>query len=212
MNLLRKNKRLYTKNMVPKQKVYGEKLIEFKGDEYREWNPTRSKLAAAMLNGLKTDIEKGMKILYLGASAGTTVSHISDLIEQEGLIYAVEFSERMVRELLPVTEKRKNIMPILADARKPETYFWVEESDLVYVDVAQPDETELAIRNCKTFLKKNGLLMIAIKSQSIDVTKKPDQVYNQEKEKLKKNGFKIINLIKLEPYQKDHCFIVAQLV
>jgi fibrillarin-like pre-rRNA processing protein len=197
-------KNLYTKSLV-NGSVYGEKIIK----EYREWDPTRSKLGAAILKGLKFNpIKKGSKILYLGASTGTTVSHISDMIEKEGIIYAIEFAERMIRKLVNLAEKRKNIVPLLADARKPEEYYWVEECDIAYVDLAQPDETEIAIRNAEYFNCK--YLMIAIKSQSIDVTKRPEEVYKEEKAKLERAGFNVIELIDLEPYEHDHCFIVAK--
>jgi fibrillarin-like pre-rRNA processing protein len=201
---------IFTVNAVPGSKVYGEQIIK-KDREYRHWDPTRSKLAAAILNGLKTEIRPSAKILYLGASTGTTPSHLSDIIGAGGIIYAVEFAERVFRSLLDLSEKRNNIAPFLADSRKPETYGWIENVDIVYCDIAQPDETEIAIRNAKIFLKKDGLLMIAIKSQSIDVTKKPDDVYKTEAEKLKRAGFNVLQLIDLEPYEEKHGFIAASL-
>lgn len=210
--IFKKGKGLYTKNIVPGKRVYGEKLVKISGIEYREWVPTRSKLSSAILNGLSNvPIKSGSIILYLGASAGTTISHVSDIVERNGFVYGVEFAERMIRELVKIVDERKNIMPVLADARKPEDYCYVEQVDLVYVDVAQPDETEIAIRNCKEFLKPDGYLMLAIKSQSIDVTKSPKQVYKEEINKLKKAGFKIEKAIELNPYQKDHCFILARI-
>ena len=206
-------KNIATINILPGIKVYGEKLIKIDNIEYRIWNPTRSKACAAILNGIKElPVKKGSKILYLGASTGTTVSHISDIIGIDGLIYAIEFAERVFRELIKLSTKRKNIVPILTDARKPEDYDWIEEVDLVYCDIAQPDEVEIAIRNAKEFLKKQGYLMIAIKSQSIDVTKSPKEVYKNEIEKLKKNGFEVIDSKELEPYEKDHCFVLGRFI
>ncbi len=150
--VFRVGKNIYTKNLTPGSRVYGEKLFVSAGVEYREWDPTRSKLSAAILNGLTTlPIRSGSVILYLGISAGTTASHISDIIGKDGLIYGVEFAERMMRELIPVSEKRKNIIPILADARKAEEYSWIEKTDLIYVDVADPQEMEIFIRNAKMF-------------------------------------------------------------
>ena len=143
--ILRKGNNIYTQNLTPHIRVYGEKLIDVHGFQYRKWDPTRSKLAAAILNGLKIfPIKPGSVILYLGISAGTTASHVSDIIGKSGLIYGIEFAERMMRELIKVVKERKNIMPIMADARKPEEYPYVEQVDLVYVDVSQPDETEIA--------------------------------------------------------------------
>jgi len=206
--VFREGNKLYTINAVPGASVYGEKLI--KNGEYREWVSERSKLAAAILNGLKEmPINEKSKILYLGASTGTTVSHCSD-IAKHGIIYALEFSERVFRSLIDLAKKRNNIIPILTDARKPENCYWIEEVDIVYCDIADPQETEIAIRNADEFLKKGGYLLIAIKSQSIDVTKDPEQIYKEEKDKLEKSGFTILQMVNLEPYEEKHAMIFAK--
>lgn len=210
-DVFKKGKNIYTKNLLPGKKVYGEKLIKKDKDEFREWDPTRSKLGAAILNGLKDlPIKEGSRILYLGASTGTTLSHISDIVKINGLIYSIEFAERVFRNLLDLCKDRKNIAPILADARKLEDYYWVEECDIVYVDIAQPDEVDIAIRNANEFLKNGGFLMIAIKSQCIDVTKKPEQIYEEEKKKLERAGFVVLQTINLEPYEQKHAMIIAR--
>ncbi len=179
--------------------------------EYSRWDPTRSKLGAAIVKGLKkSSLEEGNKILYLGASTGTTISHVSDIVGKNGLIYAVEFAHRVFQPLLELSKKQKNIVPIFADARKPEKYRWIEQVDIIYVDIAQPDETYIAIRNSNEFLKSEGFVMIAIKSQSIDVTKTPKQVYEEEKKKLEEARFSILELIDLEPYEDKHAMIIAR--
>jgi fibrillarin-like pre-rRNA processing protein len=149
------------------------------------------------------------KVLYLGASTGTTVSHVSDICT-EGLVYALEFSERVFRSLMELAEQRRNILPLLADVRKPETYSWIEECDIVMCDISQPDETEIAIRNAEMFLKSGGILMIAMKSQSIDVTKKPEEVYEREAQKLVNAGYDVLEVIDLEPHEEKHAMIVAR--
>ncbi len=189
----------------------GKRLYTIYDNKQRDWNPEKSKLAAAILNGMKEmTIKDGSIILYLGASTGTTVSYISDIVGKKGIIYAIEFSERVFHSLLDLSEKRRNIAPLLADTRKPETYSWIEQCDILYIDVAQPDETAIAIRNAKMFLKKDGIVYIAIKSQSIDVTKDPKRVYKEESEKLRASGFEILQLIDLEPYEQKHGMIVAK--
>ena len=148
-------KKLATENMVPGNQVYKEKLIIKKNIEYRLWDPFRSKLAAAMMNDLDYfPFENKSQILYLGASTGTTVSHISDIVGPNGIVFAVEHASRVARDFLDrVATYRKNIMPILQDARKPKEYFSVfGKVDVVYVDIAQPDQTEIAIDNCEMFL------------------------------------------------------------
>lgn len=201
--------KLYTVNLVPGKRVYGEKLMN-KEKEYREWDPTRSKMAAAIINGLReAAIKEKSRVLYLGASTGTTCSHVSDIIGSEGIIYAVEFSERVFHPLMNLAKDRKNIVPILADARKPEDYSFTEYCDVVFVDIADPQETDIAIRNANEFLE-HGYVMVAIKSQSIDVTKKPEQIYKQEAKKMKDAGFTVLQLIDLEPHEDKHAFILAK--
>ncbi|WP_297480244.1 fibrillarin-like rRNA/tRNA 2'-O-methyltransferase, partial [Thermococcus sp.] len=107
------SEKIATKNLVPGQRVYGERVIKFEGDEYRIWNPSRSKLGAAILNGLKNfPIKPGSTVLYLGIASGTTASHVSDIVGWEGKIFGVEFSPRVLRELVPLVEERRNIVPI----------------------------------------------------------------------------------------------------
>lgn len=201
-----------TINLVPGERVYGEELIKEKSVEYRIWDFYRSKPAAALKRRLKKlPLKKGMKILYLGIASGTTASHFSDIIGGEGIIYGIDIAERVLRELVPHAEKRGNIIPILADARKPEEYEnqIIEKVDLVYEDIADPDQVQILIRNCEKFLKLNGFAMIAIKSQSIDVTKEPKAVYREALGKLEKH-FEILDKVELDPYEKAHLFVVMK--
>ncbi len=203
-------KRLCTKNLVKGSRVYGEQIIYSKNIEYRVWDPFRSKLAASIINGLKLmPLKRGISILYLGASTGTTVSHISDIIDKEGVIFAVESSVRVARELLEnVAKQRENIIPIIEDARKGLYYSMFGKVDVIYCDIAQPDQTEIAIMNCKNYLKHNGYLMLVIKSRSIDVTKEPKEVIDEEIAKLKE--FSVLEVINLAPFDKDHAFVLAR--
>lgn len=206
-------KRLATKNLAPGRAVYGEQLITFKGVEYRIWDPYRSKLAAAILKGLKNvPVKPGNKVLYLGAASGTTASHVSDIVSENGHVYCVEFSARAIRELVNnVCAFRPNMSPILEDARLPERYaMLIEKVDNIYCDIAQPEQAKILADNADLYLKKRGWIMLAIKAQSIDVTKEPSEVYKREIETLKDRGFKIKEVIHLEPYDKAHAMIVAE--
>ncbi|PVU73967.1 fibrillarin [Acidianus hospitalis] len=204
--------RLCTKNLAPGYSVYGERLIKYNGIEYREWNAFRSKLAGAILKGLKENpVKKGVKVLYLGAASGTTPSHVSDIVEKEGKVYGVEFSPRVVRELILVAQRRPNLFPILADARFPQSYMpLIENVDVLYVDIAQPDQTDIAIYNAKIFLKEGGSLLLAIKARSIDVTKNPEEIFKEEASKLERNNFDVKQVINLDPYDKDHAMVLAR--
>jgi len=205
------DKKIATENIVPGYKPFSEELVKIKNKEYRIWYPRRSKPAAAVLKNIKDfPIKKNSIILYLGAAHGYTCSYLACIVGEKGIIYAVEFSERCFNKFLPLCKKYKNIVPILADARMPEKYGFIEKVDVVYIDVAQPDEVKIFIRNCKEFLKPDGYGMIAIKSRSIDVTKSPKQIYKESLEKLKKAGFKIIDWKTLDPYERAHAFIVVK--
>ncbi len=205
-------KKLATENLVVGNQVYKEKLITKKRIEYRLWEPFRSKLAAAIMNGLEVfPFQNKSTVLYLGVSTGTTISHISDIVGPNGIIFGIEHASRVARDFLDrVATYRKNIIPILQDARKPEEYFSMfGKVDIVYVDIAQPDQTEIAITNCKMYLKKNGYLFLVIKTRSIDVTKPPKQIINEEIQKIKEN-FNILQTIDLHPYDKDHAIVIAK--
>jgi fibrillarin-like pre-rRNA processing protein len=205
--------RLAVLNPVPGYRPFDDEVVKVGKKEFRMWNPYRSKLGAALVKGIKEfPIKKDSKILYLGAAHGFTVSFISSILTDEnGIVFAVEFSERCFNELLPLCQRYKNISPIMADARKPELYYWIEKVDVVFCDISQPDETEIAIRNCKEFLKPDGYLMLSIKSRSIDITKSPSKVYQEEIEKLRKAGFKIIDWKTLDPLERAHAFILAKI-
>lgn len=205
------NLKLYSKNLVPGNKVYGEKLITFKGEEYREWDPYRSKLAAMILEKPSVDfLSSELKCLYLGASSGTTISHLSDIV-YKGIIYGVEFAERSMRQLIQNTNNRNNIVPILGDANFPEKYAnsVFTNIDLVYQDIAQPNQAQIAIANCSYYLKDKGTLILAIKSQSIDSVQKPEKIYIQEKKILEKAGYKMSESFNIHKYAANHIILIA---
>ena len=207
------HRKLGTKNLVPGNAVYGERLVKFKGTEYRFWDPYRSKLAAAILRGLEmVPIYPNQRALYLGAASGTTVSHVSDIVGEAGYVYCVEFASRSLREMVnSVCILRYNMSPILADARLPESYsMMVERVDSIYCDVAQPEQARLLADNADMFLSDCGWVMLAIKAQSIDVTKEPSVVFKKETAILESRGFRIEQVVDIEPFDKAHVMVVAQ--
>ena len=205
--------RLATKNLTPGKNVYGESLIKIEGEEYRVWDPFRSKLAAAILKGMKNlPIKEKDRVLYLGAASGTTASHVSDIVGKDGYVYCIEFSARSIRDLIDnVCRFRMNMAPILADARFPTQYAsLVGRVDGIYCDIAQPEQAGILADNAKIFLKEKGWIVLAIKARSIDVTKEPSEIYKREVDVLKREGFRIFEVINLEPYEKDHAMVIAQ--
>ena len=206
-----KRKQLYTINLVPGQNVYGEKLIEENGIEYREWDASKSKLAASILKGsINIGIRKEDVVLYLGPSSGTTVSHVSDIVGNEGFIFAVDIAPRVMRDLIFLCYERKNIAPILCDANKVDALKErVSQVDIVYQDVAQKNQLDIFLKNADLFLKSNGYALLAVKARSIDVTKHPRQIFKEAREKLEK-VMTIIDYRELEPFQKDHCMYICK--
>ncbi|MDD4483455.1 MAG: fibrillarin-like rRNA/tRNA 2'-O-methyltransferase [Methanoregula sp.] len=183
--------------------VYSERML----DGYRVWDPYRSKLAALYLLGKGIELVPGMKVLYLGAANGTTVSHVADYTE---VVYAVEFAPRPMQDLLEVARRRKNVMPILADASCPEQYaMLVEAVDLLYQDVAQPDQAAIALRNC-IFLKKGGHLVLMLKTRSVDIRKEPAEVFRDTLDILISAGLTIVESTWLAPYHQDHAAIICE--
>lgn len=205
------NRKLGTKNLSPGNKVYEEKLIQYRGEEFRTWDPYRSKLAASILREMETiPIQKGSKVLYLGAASGTTASHVSDIVGEEGMVYCVEISSRPLRDLLVTCEQRPNMAPILDDAQKIENYrALIEQVDVIYQDVAHPEQTDILLENAKAFLREGGSAMVALKARSIDVTKEPREIFRAEMKRLSQE-MEISDSKLLDPYEKDHAMVVLK--
>ena len=202
-------RKLYTVSAAPGKRVYGERTPVIDGVEYREWSPMRSKLSAYLTNGGKVlPIGKGTNVLYLGASSGTTPSHISDIVG-DGKVYCVEFAPRMFRELVKNSEARPNMMPILADATKPSEYeFMVSGIDVVYQDVAQKNQADILADNMDKFSARYG--MVAVKARSEDVAENPKVIFQRTETRLKARGFRILDTLSLEPYEDSHEMIVVE--
>jgi fibrillarin-like pre-rRNA processing protein len=182
--------------------VYGEKMIQ----GYRQWSPKRSKLSAFYHLRRGVELEKHHRVLYLGAANGTTVSHVADYVE---VVYAVEPAPRPMQDLLVVAQVRKNIIPLMADARKPERYLpLVEKVDIIYQDVAQPDQVKILCDNTR-FLTPDGVLVFMLKPRSIDVTKSPADVAATVNDALSISGIRTDSCTWLDPYYPDHAAFIC---
>ncbi|GAA94000.1 uncharacterized protein L969DRAFT_71493 [Mixia osmundae IAM 14324] len=216
---------LVTRNLVPGESVYGEKRITVEETvanpaegmpdkikiDHRVWNPFRSKLGASILGGLDNiHIAPGKKVLYLGAASGTSVSHVADIVGEKGMVYAVEFSPRSGRDLIAMAKKRTNVVPIVEDARMPNRYrFIVPMVDVIFADVAQPDQSRICALNAHHFLKNGGHLLISIKASCIDSTAPEEVVFASEVKKLQAEMFKPLEQLTLEPYERAHAMVSA---
>ena len=183
------------------ESVYGEPT----DGEWRGWDPRRSKLGAMFEQGVETGLEGGETVLYLGAAAGTTVSHVADFV---GPTYAVEFAARPARDLLDAAAPRPNLFPLLKDARKPETYAHVVEPvDAIVQDVATRGQARVALVN-RRFLHDDGRLLLSVKARSEDVTGDPDAVFEAVLDELEE-GYDVLETRGLEPFHEDHLGVVA---
>ena len=184
--------------------VYGERTVQ----GYRLWSPKRSKLAALYHLGKGIDLENYHRVLYLGAANGTTVSHVADYVE---VVYAVEPAPRPMQDLIVVARQRKNIIPIMADARRPERYIpLVEKVDIIYQDVAQPDQAEILSVNSR-FLESDGFMVFMLKPRSIDVTRTPAHVAEEVINELSTRGIRTEECVWLSPYYPDHAALICKI-
>jgi rRNA 2'-O-methyltransferase fibrillarin len=213
-----KDDALVTKNLTPGESVYNEKRVSVEDKaadgtttktEYRVWNPFRSKIASAIVGGIGNIYMKpGSKVLYIGGASGTTVSHVADLVGPTGCVYAVEFSKRSGRDLVNMAKKRTNVIPIIEDARHPQKYrMLMPMVDVIFADVAQPDQARILGLNASQFVKNRGHFIISIKASCIDSTKPPEVVFASEIENLKTQKFRPVERISLEPYERDHIVV-----
>jgi fibrillarin-like pre-rRNA processing protein len=201
---------------VARRDIDGERRLATRGEpvygeptdgEWRAWDTTRSKLGAMLDRGMETGLAAGGTVLYLGAAAGTTASHVADVA---GSTYAVEFAPRPARKLVRVAERRGDLFPLLKDAREPETYAHVVESgvDLLVQDVATRGQAEVALAN-RRFLAEEGRLALAIKARSEDVTAAPEAVFESTLSTLGEE-YDVLERERLDPVHEAHLAVVAR--
>ena len=206
-----RGKKIFTKSILPEETHFDERIVREGKEEYREFNPRRSKLAAMIMKGCtNAGIRKDDVVLYLGVSHGYTASFVSDIVGKDGLICGIDPAPRVVRDLVFLSEKRKNIVPILANANHPKEYLGrVCAADIVYQDISQKNQAEIFIKNCNLFLKKGGYGLLAVKARSIDIKKRSKDIFVSIRKQLEK-VFTVIDYKILEPFEKDHCMIIVK--
>ena len=203
---------LATKNLVKGFRVSDERVISVGGDEYRFWEPSRSKLSAAIVKGLKNlPIKPGSSVLYLGAANGVTSSFVSDVIGKKGILYGVEISASAMEDFIFVCQKRENMLPILADARAPEKYADMigGKVDVVFEDVADKEQAGVMIRNARAVLKNGGYGMLAVKARCIDSAADPKKIFAQVERALS-DDFEIEENLDISQFEKDHEFLLLK--
>lgn len=210
-NVFVENNQLYTKY---NSEIHGpppyerETTVTYEGVDYRSWNPYRSKLAAALMNGLdQIRIEANTRILYLGSATGKTVSYFADMVTK-GMVYAVEISSVAMQEFLEKCGSRSNVVPLLEDANHSGRYQpMVPLVEFLYQDISQRNQADIFIKNAEQYLQPSGQGLLMVKSRSVDVSCDPDEVYARVGDQLKGNGFSVLSTIDLAPFEKDHAAI-----
>lgn len=192
------------------RKTFFDEMVVRQGNhKYREVDPSRSKLFASIAQGIsQLGLKEDSSVLYLGASHGYTVSFLADMLTK-GEIYALDFAPRVLRDLVFLCEAKENILPIYADANQVDTYSYVPQVDVVFMDIAQRDQVGIFLKNCKKFLKKGGFGLLALKARSVDVTKKPKDIFKLIRSQLEREAV-VVDYRELAPYEMDHAFFVIK--
>jgi fibrillarin-like pre-rRNA processing protein len=201
----------FTKSIYPGFRGFDERAEKDNGEEYREVKPERSKFVAAIAKGLsQTGIRKGSVVLYLGASHGYTPSFMSDIVGKEGFLFCLDFAPRVVKDLVFVCERRGNMAPMLEDASHPENYAdKVPKVDVVFQDIAQREQLRIFLDNCDAFLKPGGFGLLTLKARSVDVGRKPKDIFRDVRAQLEER-MSVVDYRELDPFEKDHAFFVVK--
>jgi len=204
---------LFTKNLTPGKAFFEESLVKLGGAEFRAWDVTRSKLAAAVKKGIsQIGLKQGDVVLYLGASHGYTPSFVSDIVGKDGFVFCLDVAPRVVRDLVFVCEARDNMAPMMKDANHPEQLNDLIASpvDVVYQDIAQRNQLQIFLKNCDAHLKRGGFGLLAVKARSIDVSKRPKEIFFQIRKDLEQSSMTVVDYRELDPFERDHCFFVCK--
>jgi fibrillarin-like pre-rRNA processing protein len=205
LGVYRQGRDLYTGNADPGQRVYGEELVTQEGREYRRWDPFRSKLAAYLLKGARPPLLDAVRsVLYLGGSHGTTVSHLSDALP-DASIFVLEKSPVSFAPLLALSRRRRNLLPILADAGLPERYAAdVGTVDLLYQDIAQRGQAVIFAENATACLGPKGRGLLMLKVRSVSQSRSARSVLTEAERELVHHGLQPRDAVDLAPFSREH--------
>jgi len=212
----REGRSLWTRNAVRGVSVRGERRKKDGRVEWRQWIPSKSKVAAALLrtNFDATDLlpEPGATCLYLGASYGGTVSFVHDLVcgsnnHLEGQIIAVEIAPRAMRELAALASQRPGLVPVLGDARLPHTVspYIRGKADWIHQDLSMADQAETFVKMAGAFLKPGGTGLLSLKAASERSSDGDDDTRFAKAERiLEESNLEIVERIDLAGFEEQH--------
>ena len=121
-----------------------------------------------------------------------------------------EEKKRKMDSFFSFFRSRKDILSTLKTLNKQFRYrMLVPMVDVVFADVAQPDQARIVGINAASFLKNGGAFVISIKASCIDSTAAPEAVFAREVKKLVELQLKPKEQVTLEPYERDHAVVVG---
>ena len=221
----REGRSLWTRNAVRGVSVRGERRKKDSRIEWRLWDPTRSKVAAALLRTAKDPSqllpETGATVLYLGASYGSTCSHIHDQVcgagnHHGGQVVAVEISPRAMRELSELAKLRPGLVPVLGDARHPSQVapYVRNQADWIHQDLSIADQAETFVRMADAFLRPGGTGLLSLKAASERSSDGGDDSRFAKAAKiLRESDLEVIERINLKGLEEQHVvFLVRKTV
>ena len=150
--------------------------------------------------------------LYLGASSGTTVSHIHDHVcgaenHHNGQLLAIEISPRMMRDLQTLAEQRKGLIPILTDARDVNGYATMMRSKAQWIhqDLSIADQAQNFISIAEKTLSKGGTGILSLKAASERAIDGEDESrFARAESLLRQSSLDFIERIDIGQYQEQH--------
>ena len=130
-------------------------------NQYRNWNPFYSKLAAALFNGLEIfPFKSDSKIFYSDSSSTTTLNHLLDIVDSKGTIYLQKNNSAKIKNLKNVVVVDQEKIPTLSSNGLKESF------DVIYLDIITNENLRTQILNHEKTLKNSGFLIIILNSIS----------------------------------------------
>ena len=203
-------KKIATLNLSVGSKEKDEEIIKVDGNEYRIWKPHRSKLATAIINGMEIfPILKKSKVLYFDATVENTASYISDIVGNDGKIFVVVNSNKPSNFMQKMVDKRSNVTMIHHTENLAQHKSINDKVDVIYMNVSDKNNLDIAILNSKAYLKDGGYLLLVVKTADILVNKYGVEPENNQRKKIRML-FEMIQEINLADFFKDNTMIVAK--
>ena len=219
---------LATKNIVEGTKTHKEKIVIVNDEEFLEWNPYKSKLAAAIRNGLQIlPIIKNSKVVCINPLEESTILHISNIVGSEGSVFVIDVDKNKKSFLNKLVNTHKNIIPIYDTVDELSFSSSITgKVDALYVDILESEQIEQIVEKYGSLLKNEGFLMLIAKKDDNAIIENDIAGWMAEQRaglnKIReittklKSQFEIIQEINLginyamEPYHKFYTFILAQ--